>query len=177
MYIVALKVLALMEQSMASGNNNESGFTFIGLLILISIMGIAMAATGVVWRHDLQRDKERELLFIGGEFRKAIALYYEKSPGVIKTYPKNLNELLQDKRYPTIQRHLRQIYRDPMTNNGEWGVVRRPDGTITGVFSLAQQMPIKKAGFSVEESMFEQAKQYSDWKFVYQQTAAAITKK
>lgn len=163
----------MMEQRMVSGRKNQSGFTFLGLLFLIAAMGIGMATTGVVWRQDAQRDKERELLFIGGEFRRAIALYYERTPGTVKSYPKNLEALLQDNRHVTTQRYLRRIYRDPMTGGMEWGVVRRPDGTITGVFSLAKEMPIKRAGFAAEQQKFQQAKQYSDWKFVYQNQITA----
>ncbi len=177
MYTAALKARAMMEPPMVSGNRRQSGFTFLGLLFFISVMGIGMAATGVVWRQDAQRDKERELLFIGAEFRRAIVLYYERTPGAVKSYPKNLDELLKDKRHVTTQRYLRRIYRDPMTGGMEWGVVRRPDGTIIGVFSLAKDTPIKRAGFAAEEKLFQSAKQYSDWKFVYQQQIAAVTKK
>ena len=168
----------MMEVRMVSGSHsNQSGFTFLGLLFLISVMGIGMATTGVVWHQDLQRDKEQELLFIGGEFRRAIALYYEHTPGTVKSYPKNLEELLQDRRHVTTQRYLRRIYPDPMTGKSEWGVVRRPDGTITGVFSLAKESPIKHAGFAAEEQPFQQAKQYSDWKFVYLPQVVAVIRK
>lgn len=177
MCTVVLKVRVMMEQCMVSGNKSQSGFTFLGLLFLIAAMGIGMATTGVVWRQDAQRDKEHELLFIGGEFRRAIALYHERTPGTVKSYPKNLEELLQDKRHVTTQRYLRRIYRDPMTGKSEWGTVRRPDGAITGVFSLAKETPIKRAGFTAEQQQFQQAKQYSDWKFVYQQQIAAVTNK
>lgn len=177
MCTAAPKVRGMMERRMVSGRARESGFTFLGLLFLIGAMGIGMAATGVVWRQDAQRDRERELLFIGGEFRRAIALYYEKSPGAVKSYPKNLGELLQDKRHVTTQRYLRRLYRDPMTGKSEWGTVRRPDGAITGVFSLAQGTPIKRSGFSAEEQPFQQAKNYSDWKFVYREQAVTATGK
>jgi type II secretory pathway pseudopilin PulG len=152
---------------MLSGNNRQAGFTFLGLLFLISLMGIGMAVTGVVWQQDVQRDKERELLFIGDQFRQAIGNYYERTPGTVKAYPKSLEDLLQDKRYVTTQRHLRKIYLDPITGSHEWGLVRRPDGALIGIYSLSQDTPIKAAGFDPNDNQFQQAKQYADWKFVY----------
>ena len=163
---------------MSSGNQRQAGFTFLGLLFFISLLGIGMAVTGIVWQQDAQRDKEHELLFIGDQFRQAIGNYYERTPGAVKAYPKNLEDLLQDKRYVTTQRYLRQIYTDPMTGKPEWGLVRRPDGALIGVYSLSQSTPIKTAGFNSKESQFQQAKQYVDWKFVYvpRQTATTSNK-
>lgn len=145
----------------------QSGFTFLLLLFFVSLIGISLAVTGVLWRQDAQREKERELLFIGGEFRRAIALYYERSPGSIKHYPKSLEDLLQDKRQLTTQRYLRRIYRDPITGKDEWGTVKHPDGSIMGVFSQGKETPIKQADFAPQDKQFEQAKHYSDWQFVY----------
>lgn len=153
--------------------SKQSGFTFLALLFFVSLMGMGLAVTGVLWRQDAQREKERELLFVGGEFRRAIALYYENTPGLVKQHPKNLEDLLQDKRQPTMQRYLRRLYRDPITGKNEWGTVKRPDGAIVGVFSLGKETPIKQADFSLQEQQFEQAKHYSDWQFVYQMHAAA----
>ena len=46
------------------------GFTYIGLLIAILVLGIGLAVVGTV-SHTLQlRDKERELLFVGDQFRR-----------------------------------------------------------------------------------------------------------
>lgn len=153
--------------------SKQSGFTFLVLLFLVSLMGVGLAVTGVLWRQDAQRDKERELLFIGGEFRRAIALYYERSPGKVKRYPKNLEDLLQDKRQLTMQRYLRRLYRDPITGKNAWGTVKHPDGSIMGVFSLGKETPIKQADFAPQDSQFQHAKQYSDWQFVYLPHTAA----
>lgn len=163
---------------MPNGKRHQSGFTFLGLLFFIAVLGIGMATTGVVWYQDAQRDKECELLFIGDQFRKAIGNYYERTPGTVKAYPKNLEDLLQDKRYVTTQRYLRRIYPDPMTGDSEWGMVRGPDGTIIGIYSQSQTRPIKTARFKAEDAPFQQAQQYTDWKFVYvpRQAQAGTTK-
>src|SRR5438093_8240525 len=57
----------------------QGGFTYIGLLIAIALMGLGLAAYGELYSHAAQRDKEAELLFVGTQFRDAIASYYNKS--------------------------------------------------------------------------------------------------
>ena len=100
----------------------QRGFTYLGLLIIIAVMGAGLAAFGELFSHAAQREKERELIFIGNQFRGAIASYYNKSPGA-KVYPKKLEDLLEDKRFPMPQHHLRRVYSDPMTGKAEWGMV------------------------------------------------------
>ncbi len=142
------------------------GFTYIGLLIAIALMGIALAGTGVVWHSESRRLKERELLFVGEQYRRAIGSYYERSPGV-KKFPRSVDELLRDPRYPDVQRHLRRAYADPITGSGEWGLVAGPDGGITGIFSLSEEPPIRQVNFPAALAGFENRKRYSEWQFIY----------
>lgn len=151
----------------------QAGFTYLGVLFAIALMGTLFAITGESWHTASQREKERELLFIGDEFRDAIGLYYNRTPGNAKRFPPSLEELLKDPRYLATQRYLRKIYVDPMTGDKEWGLVKAADGGIAGVFSLSEQAPIKVNGFSDENAGFEAAQKYSDWKFVYRPRAAA----
>lgn len=98
-----------------------TGFTYIGLLIFIALMGIALAGTGMVWHAQVRREQERELLFVGDQFRRAIGQYYERSPGGGKHFPQSLDDLLLDKRYVATQRYLGRVYPDPITGKTEWG--------------------------------------------------------
>lgn len=147
------------------------GFTYIGLLIFIALMGIALAETGVIWHTEMRREKERELLFVGDQFRRAIGMYYERSPGA-KQYPKALEDLLLDRRYPNTQRYLRRLYADPVGGTSEWGLVRGPDGGIVGVHSLSEAEPLKRAGFPLKYEEFEDASSYTGWRFMYVLAAA-----
>ena len=54
----------------------RSGFTYIGLLVAVAIIGIMLSAAGSLWSFTSKREKEAELLFIGHQFRDAIARYY-----------------------------------------------------------------------------------------------------
>ncbi len=144
----------------------EGGFTYIGLLIILAIMGIGLAATGSLWSTAAQRDREAELLFIGDEFRRAITSYYEGSPGSPR-YPVKLEDLIEDNRFPTPRRHLRRIYIDPMTGKADWGLVRGPGEVVLGVHSRSTASPFKQANFPQRYENFSGAQSYVDWKFIH----------
>lgn len=145
----------------------QGGVTYLGLLFLIAFAGILASTTGVLWSSAQQRWKERELLFVGNEFRRAIQLYYQQTPGTVKRYPAKLEDLLKDTRQLTTQRYLRRLYNDPMTSSQEWGLVEAPGGGIMGVYSKSTATPFKQANFKERDADFEKAKIYADWKFVY----------
>jgi len=145
------------------------GFTYVGLLIAVALMGLGLAAYGELYSHAAQREKEAELLFIGGQFRDAIASYYNRSPGT-KAYPKKIDDLLEDNRFPMPQHHLRQLYRDPMTESTDWGLVEAPGGGFMGVYSRSEEIPIKTGNFSGAAQAFEGAEHYTKWMFTYSPT-------
>jgi type II secretory pathway pseudopilin PulG len=138
------------------------GFTLIGLLFLVAGLGLAMAAFGVFWQTSAQREKERELLFVGEQYRAAIASYWQANPGA-PALPASLEHLLSDPRFPK-RRHLRRLYRDPVTGGALWGLIMRGGG-IAGVYSLADARPLKTVGFGERYERFESATRYSEWRF------------
>lgn len=149
------------------------GYTYLGVLIAVALAGVALVGTAQLWSTASRREKEAELLFIGDEFRRAIAMYYDSSPGA-KQFPKSLEELLQDKRYPVVRRYLRRNYADPMTGRPDWGIVKGPGDTIMGVYSTSAREPLKRANFPPDYSAFERAERYSDWRFAYSTTRAVV---
>ena len=157
---------------MSSGKPGESGFTYLAVMFTVAIIGIGLAGTAEVWSHARQREKERELLWTGNQFREAIGLYYQRTPGAAKRYPERLEDLLEDKRYVNVQRYLRRIYQDPMTGKDTWGTVPAPEGGIKGVYSLSRGSPLKAVGFRAEEHDFERGRRYADWRFVYEPPSA-----
>ena len=143
------------------------GFTYIGLLIIVAVMGMGLATFGELYSRSAQREKERELLFVGNEYRQAIASYYQKSPGE-KSYPKKLEDLLEDKRFPMPVRHLRRLYPDPITGSNDWGLVEPTKGAgIVGVYSPSEASPVKSGNFSARDARFEGTEKYKDWVFSY----------
>jgi type II secretory pathway pseudopilin PulG len=151
----------------------QAGVTYLAVLLLVALMGATLSAAGVLWHTAQMREKERELLFVGNEYRRAIQLYYLNSPGGVRQYPRELADLVKDPRQPVVKRYLRKLYRDPMTGKPEWGLVKNPDGSIAGVYSLSEAAPFKTANFGKSDAEFEGKEKYSDWKFVYRDTPVA----
>jgi type II secretory pathway pseudopilin PulG len=144
------------------------------LLFAVAIMGAGMAGTGIVWHTANQREKEAELLYVGNQYRQAITSYYLRGPGNVRQYPLALEDLLKDPRQAATVRHLRKLYRDPITNTSEWGLIAAPGGGIMGVYSKSEAAPLKRAEFDAPNRALEdRAKQlgdklaYKDWQFVF----------
>lgn len=146
------------------------GYIYIWMLFAVMLAGIMLAAAGIVWRTEMKREKESELLFAGDQFRRAIESYYNDSGtegGGVSRYPTSLEQLLKDERSPAVKRHLRRIYFDPMTNSRDWGLIRQQDGGITGVYSLSSDTPARRANFPTDYAAFEKAENYQGWKFIH----------
>lgn len=157
--------------------NRSGGFTYLAVLAMITAAGITLAGTGQYWRTTVIREREAELLWRGHHFRLAIDSYLKATPeGRPREYPKRLEDLLKDPRSLQPVRHIRKIYPDPMTPEGEWGILRTENGGIRGIFSRAEGKPFKTAGFPPEYAHFETAETYSDWKFVSKAPAPQPTK-
>lgn len=156
-----------MALHMAARYTVEKGFTYLWVIFIVAMTGITLAAAGQVWRTEAQREKEKELMFVGNQFRHAIGSYYESSPGMRKRYPDSLEKLLSDDRFPTVKRHLRKVFLDPMTGGSEWGLIREPGAGIVGVHSLSTRAPLKRANFPERYATFDEAENYRDWKFIY----------
>ncbi len=167
--------------------HSEKGFIFLWALFAAALAGIMLAGTGQIWQITSQREKEKELLFVGDQFRQAVMSYYEDASVGPKEYPESLEQLLEDKRSPVTKRHLRKIFIDPMTNTTDWGLVEEPEPEqegssvsissgkkkgIIGVYSLSKGMPMKVENFKDHNADFSEALTYQDWKFVFSQESA-----
>lgn len=146
-----------------SAGKKTQGFTLMGALIMVAALGAGLTAYGQMASHATQREKEAELLFRGNQYRQAIESYYKKE----RKYPRDLSELVEDKRYPTPARHLRKLYPDPITGQAEWSTMEAPGGGIMGVFSNSEAEPIKTGAFNLANKTFADAKRYMDWQFFY----------
>ena len=147
----------------------SDGFTYIGILLAVIFLGIALSAVGTVWSTVAQRDREAELLFVGSAYRDAIRSYYIHSPGGAR-FPMALDELVEDHRFPVVQRHLRRLYADPTTGRADWELIQNESGAIIGVRSSSHKTPIKRANFTYADRTFKDADCYCDWQFVYAPT-------
>jgi type II secretory pathway pseudopilin PulG len=145
----------------------QRGFTYLWVLLLVMIMGLGLTVASDLYATSVQRDKEKELLAIGRQFRTAIGRYHDLQRLNGKPdYPASLEDLLRDNRLPGMQRHLRKIFVDPMTGKAEWRLLLI-GGKIAGVHSLSDKTPIKQDHFEADDSSFRGKQKYSEWVFSY----------
>ena len=142
------------------------GFTYVGLLVFVAILGIASAATLQMGSILQRRAAEEELLLVGMEYRRALISYAQSTPAGQLRQPKSLADLLKDPRYPNTVRHLRKLYPDPITGKAEWGLIQGVEGGgISGVYSLSEATPIKVDNFDTELAHFKGKTSYREWQF------------
>ncbi len=150
---------------MVSRRAAQGGYTYLLVLFLVAGLGLVMAGVGQTWQARAQREKEDELISVGVEMARALRRYYDRSPEGAKTWPASLDVLLEDRRFPTPQRHLRRIYRDPITLQAEWGLVRE-QGKIVGLHSLSDKTPFRQKHLPAElGDGVEGVKTYQEWVF------------
>lgn len=148
----------------------DAGFTYLGVIILVAIIGLVGAATLKVDALMQRAAAERELLEIGAAFSAALRSYADATPRGQPQPPPSLQELLKDPRFPGVRRHLRKIFVDPITGQAEWGIVYAASvnghgSGVLAVYSLSQDRPLKVANFDARFQNFENKEHVSDWKF------------
>jgi type II secretory pathway pseudopilin PulG len=142
-----------------------SGLVLLALLIMLVLVAVGALAAAEVWATTLKRERETELLFIGEQYRRAIQSYWKMSPGR-RAYPPSVDVLLTDNRFPNPVHHLRRVYRDPMTESGEFEPIVQANSMV-GIHSLSTDVPIKKANFPAVYHRFAEAETYAQWLFVF----------
>lgn len=98
--------------------NRKEGYILIILMVAIFVLSIGLLMAIPIWETQLQREREAELIFRGKQYVEAIRLFQMKNPG---SFPKTLDELLEEK-------CIRKLYKDPMSENGEWNIVLQAQG-------------------------------------------------
>lgn len=159
--------MAVHMKRSEAGRRAQAGFSYLWLLLMVAFMGVGLTLAVEIDSTAVQRDREKELLAIGRQFRSAIGRYHQTqlSPGKHE-YPATLDDLLRDNRLPGIRRHLRKVFVDPMTGKAEWGLVK-VGGRIVGVHSLSEKMPIKQDGFEADDLSLRGRASYAQWVFAY----------
>lgn len=91
----------------------DHGYVLIILMMVVLVLFIGLTVAIPVLQTELQREKEAELIFRGRQYVEAVRLFQMKTPG---RFPSSLGEL-EEKKF------VRRLYKDPMTEKGEWNVV------------------------------------------------------
>ena len=96
------------------GRKGQRGYILALLLALVTVMGLMLTKAMPSVVAEVQRDAEEELIFRGESIAQAIRAYKARTGN----YPLRLEDLMKLK-----PRLLRQLYKDPMTREGEWETV------------------------------------------------------
>lgn len=154
----------------------EAGFTYVGMVFFVAMLGLVGAATLKVDTLLRRAAAEQDLLEIGAEFSEALRSYAAATPRGYPTAPPTLQELLKDPRFPGTRRHLRKIFVDPVTGKDEWGIVYQGDRIgVLAVYSLSQAQPLKVANFDARFLNFENKEHLSEWKFTATGQGVSVT--
>ena len=77
--------------------SRQGGFTYFGVIIAVLLIGMALAAAGVVARTAMQREREAQLLWVGAQYRNALTKFFNQNGGRL---PQDLKELVLDESTP-----------------------------------------------------------------------------
>ena len=128
-------ILALIARAKSSRRSGEDGVTLTELIIVVAILSILAGAAVPAVKFTVKRQKERELRADLWEMRRAIDMYKDVADlGGIQTkadsnnYPPDLQTLVEgvDVKGKKM-RFLREIRKDPMTGNTDWGMRSNQD--------------------------------------------------
>lgn len=167
----------LLTKNKEQRTKNQSGFTLLELIIVVTILSVLTAASIPLIRNTVKRDRETELRLALRQLRQAIdayKLYHDRSNGAAipiewKTqtgYPKEL-ALLYEGFIPANTvgasgnkvKFLRKLPIDPMTGKAEWGMKSykdEPDATSWGgedIFDV----------YSLSDGTALNGTKYKDW--------------
>jgi LPXTG-motif cell wall-anchored protein len=155
--------------------SSNAGFTYLGLIILVAILGLVGGASLKLGSLLQRAAAEQELLDIGAAFSDALQSYAAITPKGQPPQPLTLQELLKDPRFPGPRRHLRKIFVDPVSGKAEWGIIYLSDKAgVIGVYSLSQARPLKIANFDARFLDFENKEHLSEWRFTVSGQGAPV---
>lgn len=140
--------------------SDESGYILLTFLLMVALMLIALSMALPALKTQIKRQREEELIHRGHQYQVGIRRYYKK----FGRYPTKIEDLQTSNN----MHFLRKLYKDPMSANGEFHLIRygqaqtQPTGlfgkpigqTATGgvnaqVTQAGGQTPSSSQGFSL----------------------------
>lgn len=100
----------------------RGGYTLVALLVGITVASILIAAVLPLASAQAQREREAELIFRGLQYAEGIRIFRRR----FGRPPNSLKELLDVK-----PRSVRKLWKDPMTKDGEWGIISMAGTPVT----------------------------------------------
>jgi type II secretory pathway pseudopilin PulG len=92
----------------------QAGYNLVALAVAITLLNIFVAAALPMWSTAMKREREEELIFRGLQYAEGIRLFQRR----FGRLPVRLEEMIKVQ-----PRCLRQLWKDPMTESGKWGLI------------------------------------------------------
>src|SRR2546429_218702 len=117
--------------------DTEDGYLLLTVLVMIFLMLLALSVAAPKVAKEIQRDKEREAMQRGLQYRRAIQLYYKK----FGAYPTDIKQLEKTNEI----RFLRKRYTDPITGKDDWRLIHMGEAKVPPMGFFGQPL---QAGMS-----------------------------
>lgn len=111
----------------------QEGYNLVFLIVLFSLLSVMAAAVLPSLSKAIQREKEAELIFRGLQYAEGIRIFQQR----FGRYPNALEELIQLE-----PRSMRQLWKDPMTDDGRWAYVLASGGGAASSAEDGQGRPL-----------------------------------
>src|SRR3954451_5535739 len=112
--VMLLRLRQALSAVRSRPRGSEEGYNMVMLIVALTVLNILVAAMLPLMSTEIQREKEEELVFRGFQYAEAIRIFKIR----FQRYPNKLEELLEVK-----PRCIRQLWKDPMTKDGKWGLI------------------------------------------------------
>jgi len=136
--------------------SKERGFTMALALAMVTIMGIFLMVALPILATDVQREKEMNLIFRGEAIANALRLYNLR----MGKYPTQLEELMKIK-----PRVIRQLYTDPMTEEGTWEYIYAVQPGVSGSNEGLPIMGVRSRSERNSVVVYQKKSLIHDWTF------------
>src|ERR1700733_8599296 len=100
----------------------EDGYLLLTVLVMIFLMLLALSVAAPKVAKEIQRDREREAVQRGLQYKRAIRLYYKK----FGAYPTDIKQLENTNEI----RFLRKRYKDPITGQDDWRLIHMGEAKV-----------------------------------------------
>ncbi|HLQ76001.1 MAG TPA: type II secretion system protein [Terriglobia bacterium] len=113
----------------------DAGFSLAALVFFLTATSILIAVAVPNWVMQARREREKELIFRGEEYARAIQKYQR----TLNLLPSSVDDLLSSNG----TRFLRKAYADPVSGEPWRVIILNSDGTLTGsnVYQSMAQVP------------------------------------
>jgi type II secretory pathway pseudopilin PulG len=115
-------------------SQGEQGYILLLMLFFAALLVIAITAAVPHLTTQIKRDRETEMIHRGEQYARAVKRYYRK----FGRYPGRIEDLEKTNNI----RFLRKRYKDPMTPDGNWRLVRFGEVQFSGAQGLAGATPV-----------------------------------